>query len=72
MTYLSNAELPSAVRAQLPSEALDIYRSAFNAAYANEADNPIETADAHNVAWEAVQRYYVEEGGVWVRRGVPG
>ncbi len=72
MTYQSNAELPASVRAQLPSDAQDIYRSAFNDAYANKADDPIEKADAHNAAWEAVRRYYVEEGGVWVRRGVPG
>ena len=71
MTYLSNADLPLSVRNNLPSPAQDIYRTAFNNAYENRADNPIEEADAHNIAWAAVERRYVKEGGEWVERGVP-
>jgi cation transport regulator len=70
MPYVTNAELPDDVR-QLPLEAQEIYRSAFNAAVDNKADNPIEDADAHNLAWQAVTRVYVKEGGQWVERGVP-
>ena len=72
MPYLSNADLPPSVRDNLPSHAQDIYRAAFNNAYENHAHNPIEEADAHNIAWAAVERSYVKEGGEWVRRGVPG
>ena len=72
MPYLSNADLPSSVQNNLPPHAQDIYRAAFNNAYENRADNPIEEADAHNIAWAAVERFYVKEGGEWVARGVPG
>jgi cation transport regulator len=72
MPYLSNADLPLSVRNNLPSHAQDIYRTAFNNAYENHAHNPIEEADAHNIAWAAVKRSYVKEGGEWVPRGVPG
>lgn len=71
MPYLSNADLPHAIRS-LPSAAQDIYRTAFNDAYENRADDPIEEADAHNLAWAAVEHAYVKEGGEWVVRGVPG
>ena len=54
------------------SRAQDIYRTVFNNAYENHARNPIEEADAHNIAWAAVERSYVKEGGEWVLRGVPG
>ena len=72
MHYLSNADLPPSVRNYLPSRAQDIYLAAFNNAYENHARNPIEEADAHNIAWAAVERSYVNEGGEWVLRGVPG
>ena len=71
MTYRSNADLPASVRNNLPEVAQDVYRKAFNDAYANRADNPIEEADAHNIAWAAVERLYVKEGGQWIPRGVP-
>ena len=72
MPYLSNVDLPPSVRNNLPSRAQDIYRAAFNNAYENHAHNPIEKADAHNIAWAAVEHSYVKEGGEWVRRGVLG
>ena len=72
MSYLSNADLPLLVRNNLPSHAQDIYRTAFNNAYENPAHDPIEELDAHNIAWAAVERSYVKEGGEWVLRGVPG
>jgi cation transport regulator len=71
MFYSSNTELPSSVR-ELPTEAQDIYRRTFNDAYGNRARDPVEKADAHNAAWEAVERAYVKQGGEWVLRGVPG
>ena len=72
MPYVSNADLPPSVRDQLPHLAQDIYRAAFNSAYEVSADDPVEEAAAHIIAWEAVRRSYVKEGGEWVRRGVLG
>ena len=72
MPYSTNADLPRDVRRELPEAAQDIYRSTFNAAVDNSARNPIEDADAHNLAWEAVRRAYVKEGEQWVKRGVLG
>jgi cation transport regulator len=72
MRYLSNDDLPAAVRDTLPSDAQDLYRTAFNKAYDNRADDPIEEADAHNMAWAAVEKSFVKEGGKWISRGVPG
>ncbi|MBN9246977.1 ChaB family protein [Hyphomicrobium sp.] len=72
MPYLANADLPRSVRRELPEAAQDIYRSTFNAAVDSSVHDPIEDADAHNLAWEAVKRVYVKEGDQWVRRGVLG
>ncbi|MFT3731931.1 MAG: ChaB family protein [Hyphomicrobium sp.] len=72
MPYSTNADLPASVRRELPEQAQDIYRLAFNSAVTNSADDPIEDADAHNLAWEAVTKAYVKEGDTWIRRGVPG
>jgi cation transport regulator len=72
MPYLANSDLPNDIRRRLPTAAQDIYRTAFNAAVDNTAHDPIEDADAHNLAWEAVKRVYVKEGDKWVSRGVPG
>jgi cation transport regulator len=71
MFYSSNADLPGPVR-ELPADAQDIYRRTFNDASGNRARDPVEEADAHNAAWEAVERAYVKQGGEWVLRGVPG
>jgi cation transport regulator len=71
MQYLTNNDLPSDVR-HLPATAQDLYRAAFNAAVDNRSHDPIEDADAHNIAWEAVKRAYVKEGEEWVPRGVLG
>lgn len=70
MAFVENVELPADVL-QLPPAAQHIYRSAFKAAISNSSHDPVETADAHNLGWQAVQRVYVKEGGEWVLRGVP-
>lgn len=49
MPYRSNLDLPPSVRSHLPAHAQDIYREAFNhayAAYAGEIDR--ERAAAHD------------------------
>jgi cation transport regulator len=73
MPYPTNEELPHRVRNVLPSHAQDIYREAFNHAWA-EYDQ--DERRAHRVAWSAVKRHYVKEDGEWVPsdlyRGNPG
>lgn len=72
MPYATNADLPPSVRNHLPAHAQDIYRAAFNNAYEEYASDPWQEEAAHRVAWAAVKRSYVKEGGEWVPRGVPG
>jgi cation transport regulator len=72
MPYPSNSDLPPSVRDHLPAHAQDIYRAAFNSAYEEYANDPGQEEIAHRVAWAAVKRSYVKEGGEWVPRGVPG
>lgn len=68
MPYASNADLPAAVRRHLPPHAQDIYRAAFNRAFAaHEGDTRREEA-AHRIAWAAVKRRYVKVGDSWVAR----
>ena len=67
MPYDSNHELPSAVR-RLPRHAQDIFREAFNHAFASYAQNPEREAIAFRVAWAAVKRVYVRSGGQWQLR----
>lgn len=73
MPYKSINELPESVRNVLPSHAQDIYKEAFNNAYA-QYDKPEErrgSADreetAHRVAWAAVKKggYEKSEGRKW-------
>jgi cation transport regulator ChaB len=40
MPYGSNSDLPASVQAHLPPHAQDIYREAFNHAFAAHADDP--------------------------------
>lgn len=68
MPYDTNSDLPPAVRGHLPEHAQDIYREAFNHAYAAHAIDPRQEEAAHRIAWAAVKRSYVKVGGEWVRR----
>ena len=68
MPYPSNHELPPSVRAHLPEHAQDIYREAFNHAFAAHAGEPDREKRAHMIAWAAVKRGYVKDGEQWVRR----
>lgn len=65
MPYRSNADLPPGVRGHLPPHAQDIYRAAFNHAYAAHADDPAQEVIAHRIAWAAVKRSYVKRGDAW-------
>ncbi|RUO98475.1 ChaB family protein [Hyphomicrobium sp.] len=69
MPYAANDDLPASVRENLPEHAQDIFRAAFNSAY-DEYGGDEEAS--FRIAWAAVKRSYVKEGGEWVPKGVPG
>jgi cation transport regulator len=54
MPYRSNSDLPPSVQAHLPPHAQDIYREAFNHAFAAHAGDPRQEEAAHRIAWAAV------------------
>jgi len=68
MPYAVNDDLPPAVRHHLPEHAQDIYREAFNHAFAAHVDDPRQEQAAHRIAWAAVKRSYVKLGKEWVAR----
>ena len=67
MPYSSNDALPAALRRRLPAHAQDIYREAFNHAFAAHLGDPRQEEAAHRIAWAAVRRSYVKVGDTWVR-----
>lgn len=68
MPYAVNDDLPASVRSHLPDHAQDIYREAFNHAYAAHEGDPRQEEAAHRIAWAAVKRSYVKVGEQWERR----
>jgi cation transport regulator len=66
MPYRSNDDLPVPVRHHLPAHAQDIYREAFNHAFASHRGDPRQEEIAHRTAWAAVKRSYVKVGDDWV------
>ncbi len=68
MPYQTNADLPQSVQAHLPGHAQDIYREAFNHAYAAHAGDPRQEEAAHRIAWAAVKRSVVKVDGGWMAR----
>jgi cation transport regulator len=68
MPYQSNQELPASVRNHLPSHAQDVYREAFNHAFASRAGDPRQEEAAHRIAWRAVKRGWVKVRDRWVER----
>lgn len=66
MPYASNDKLPPAVRHHLPPRAQDVYREAFNHAWATYARDERQEEIAHRVAWAAVKRQFHKElDGSW-------
>jgi len=68
MPYASNEQLPPSIRNHLPPHAQDIFRAAFNNAWAShqsDAGGELE-AIAHRIAWAAVKRSYRKSGNDWV------
>jgi cation transport regulator len=72
MPYPTNDDLPGSIRAHLPDHAQDIYREAFNHAYAAHARDARQEEAAHRIAWAAVKRSYVKVGDEWVARAEIG
>ncbi len=68
MPYQANSDLPDAVRNHLPEHAQDIYRAAFNNAYAGFIGQAERERRAHMVAWAAVKRTYYKRGDRWIAR----
>ena len=68
MPYSANGDLPPAVRNHLPDHAQEIYREAFNHAYAAHAGELDRERRAHMIAWAAVKRSYVKARDIWVPR----
>jgi cation transport regulator len=66
MPYRENSDLPASVRSHLPPHAQDIYREAFNHAFAAHAADLRQEEIAHRIAWAAVKRHYRKEGDAWV------
>ena len=66
MPYRFNEDLPARVRNHLPAHAQDIYREAFNHAFAAHMGDPRQEEIAHRTAWAAVKRSYVKIGKEWV------
>lgn len=72
MPYAVSADLPQSVRRNLPEHAQDIYREAFNHAFAAHAGDPRQEQAAHRIAWAAVKRSYAKLDGKWVDRADQG
>lgn len=68
MPYQTNADLPVTLRRRLPDHAQDIYRAAFNHAYAAHVNDPRREEAAHRIAWAAVKRSYVKVGDSWIAK----
>jgi cation transport regulator len=68
MPYTTNAALPDSVREHLPEHAQDIFRAAFNHAFAAHSGDPRQEEAAHRIAWAAVKRSYVKVGHDWIAR----
>jgi len=69
MPYVSNADLLPSVRRSLPEHAQDIYREAFNHAFAAHVGDPRQEEAPHRIAWAAVKRSYLKTGNGWIVRG---
>jgi cation transport regulator len=66
MPYAANAALPPSVRTHLPPQAQNLYREAFNEAWASHAGDPRREEIAHRTAWAAVKRqFHKGSGGQW-------
>lgn len=75
MPYTSNRQLPEGVKDNLPKQAQEIYREAFNNAEDFYQDpekrrDKNETADeiAAKIAWSAVKKKFKKSDDKWVKK----
>jgi cation transport regulator len=68
MPYPTIDDLPESLRAHLPEHAQEIFRAAFNNAWARYRALPPDALEerAHRIAWAAVKRRYRKAGDAWV------
>jgi len=68
--YASLEDLPDPIRIHLPVHAQEIFRAAFNSAWAGYADRGDRAREeiAHRVAWAAVKHKYRKWGERWIER----
>jgi len=69
--YSTNTDLPVSIQRRLPPHAQDIYREAFNHAFAAHVGDPRQEEAAHRIAWAAVKRSYEKIVDTWIRRETP-
>ena len=74
MPYDSIRALPKSVTDNLPKHAQEIYKEAYNSAYA-QYKNPKDRKGsasreetAHKVAWSAVENVYHKKDGKWGKK----
>jgi cation transport regulator len=72
MPYRINVDLPPAVQRRLPPHAQDIYREAFNRAFAAHSGDSHQEEVAHRIAWAAIKRGYMKVGDSWIRKIADG
>ena len=68
MPYRSNADIDPRIRRHLPEHAQDIYRAAFNHAWAAHAGDRRCEEIAHRIAWAAVKKRYEKIDDRWTER----
>jgi cation transport regulator len=70
MPFQSLADLPASLRSRLPTHAQEIFRAAFNNAWATyTTSSPREREElCHRIAWSAVKNKYRKLGDSWVSR----
>lgn len=76
MPYKNTSELPDRVKNNLPEHAQEMYKEAFNSAYAeyknskDRQDHSSHEETAHKVAWSAVKKKYEKgDGDKWHQKG---
>lgn len=75
MSYNRLSDLPDSVKDNLPNHAQEIYKEAYNSAWAQYKDPADRRGDAsreetaHRVAWNAVKQTYEKNpAGEWVQK----
>lgn len=64
-----NENRPPSDRDNLPPRAQEIFREAFNHAYAEHDHDPRQEENAFRIAWAAVKQRYEKTRAGWVAKG---